>query len=430
MCCRRNRVVAGIVVSLLVVLTACSSGDGVRCSFAQPARLANSSWPKFQRDLQNTGAIRSRTPFEQPLIRAQFRTPDGGRFFAGPVLGNGGPASSAADRRLYVGDSNGRMYALDSENLTPLLDSEFSFLITSAIRTTPLVAVRQDQEALFFGSELGFVYAVTQNGSPQPQVWPLNTGGSVGLTVALHPTDGTVYAPSAARALYGICPNGVIRFSSVSVAPLSGGPAVTPTGEVVYGGDDRLLRMERSDGFLLWAVSVSAPVRNAPVIELDESNPSNVKAIYALDANARLFKISPSGQLQYVASLSDNIGNGGPQDAVVASPALANGRLYVAVPGGQLVAVDANSGVPIWSFFAAGEIVAPPVVLLHESGTTVVFGSTAGDLHLVEDAGNVSGAVSTVSVGAPIRTPLAVSVAGPAPVFYVADDSGTVSRIE
>ncbi|GBD27937.1 Desiccation/radiation resistance protein [bacterium HR30] len=418
----------GLLLASALTLVACSSNGGIRCSFASPARLATSSWPKFQRDLQNTGAIFVSALGRAPVVRAQFQDPNGGRFLTAPVLGNGSANAVSLDQRLYVGGSNGELFALDTGTLTQLPQTEFTFSVTSGIQTTPLVGVKDGEEVLFFGSELGFVYGITHSGHRQQAAWPLNTGGATGLAVSLNPTDGTVYVASSSRALYAVCPNGVRRFVSGSVAPLVGAPAVTPAGEVIYGGEDRILRMERADGFLLWTLSLSAPLRNAPVVELDGSDPSKVKAIYAVDTRGRLFKVSPRGELVYTRSL------GSEADllsvAVAGSPALATGRLYVATTEGELLSVDTETGEPVWSFSAGAGVVASPAVLVHAEGKTVVVGTTNGELLFVEDLGEAPRLAFAVTVNGAIRQPVAVSAAESAPVFFVADDSGTISRIE
>lgn len=424
-----NRASIGLFVACLFVLGACSSSDGVRCSFASPARLAKSSWPKFQRDAQNTGAIASSEVIRAPVVRAQFRDPGGGQFLTAPVLGNGEASERALDRRVYIGGSSGELFALESTTLTQLPPAEFSFSITARIQTTPLVGTRDGQEVLFFGSELGFLYGIAQNAGRLQTVWPLNTGGATGLAVGLSPTDGTVYVTSTARALYGVCPNGVARFASSSVAPVISAPALTPTGDIVYGGEDRILRMERGDGFLLWSLSLSAPLRNAPLIELEESDPSKAKAVYAVDNSGQLFKVSPGGTLMYARSLT---GDAEPSVGKVAgSPALANGRLYIGTTAGALLAIDADSGQVMWSLPVGAEIVASPVVLVHERGQTVVIGTMDGELFFIEDGTQEPGLMWRVSLGGAIRHPVAVSApTGGSPVFFVADDSGTISRLE
>lgn len=423
-----SKIVHAAILCLGTLALGCNSGGGIRCSFDQPARLAASSWPKFQRDLQNTGAIPAPRLHPQAQVRAQFADPSGLPFASGPVLGNGGASTTSVDSRVYVGSASGTLYALASSTLTPLGSAEFSFSTASAIRTTPLVAIRQDAEVLFFGNESGFLYAVTQTGSPQPQVWPLNTGGAIGLAPALNPLDGTVYATSAANAFYGVCPNGVRRFANTSIAAFVSAPAMTPDGKAVYGGDDRILRMERGDGFLLWSLSLAAPLRSAPVIELDEEQPETVRAIYAVDTSGRLFKVSAGGQLIYSTALLDDSRTD--TGLVSASPALRKGRLYVATTGGDLLAVDTGTGTPVWSLSLGGEVHGSIVVLDHGDGLSITVPSSDGNIYVVPDLGPTPGGVQALSVGAPVRTPLAVSVAEERTALFVSDDAGRVSRLE
>lgn len=417
------------VVLCLPSITACRDSGGIQCSFSDPARLANSSWPKFQRDLQNTGAIAAPPLTGDVRITAEFHAPAGDTITTSPVLGNGRVVTEPTDARLYVGTATGTLYALDSKTLEPLQSTEFSFATAAPIRTTPLIASRQGQEALFFGNELGFVYGITQTGSLQPQVWPLNIGGAIGLSAALSPIDGTVYVASAANSLVAVCPNGIRRYASTSIAGFSSAPATTPTGDVVYGGDDRILRMERGDGFLQWAISLSAPLRASVVVEISSDASDQVAAIYAVDLAGRLFKVSPTGQLLYSTALA-NPETSPAAEAVEASPALAAGRLYVGTTSGNLLAIDTVDGVPAWSLNLGAPITGAVVVLLHPETRTVLATTTQGTIHAVADAGASPHMITSIDVARPIRLSPAISALGDRPVVFLADDQGRVVRIE
>jgi len=89
--------------------------------------------------------------------------------------------------------------------------------------------------------------------------------------------------------------------------------------------------------------------------------------------------------------------------AMVGSPTLADGVLYVGTIGSEVVAVDAETGKDLWRFATSGEVWAQPVV--HDS--VVFFGDLKGTLYgvdaktgaqvwKVENAGQVIGAAGVL----------------------------------
>lgn len=407
----------------------CNSSGGARCSFSDPAVLASSSWPKFQHDHQNSGAIRVAPVAPSASVVAQFQTAERMPFVVQPVLGNGTDCPEALDARVYAGNVDGRLYALDSATLALLPDSEFTFVSASAIRSTALVGVRSGKEVLFFGSEVGFLFALDQSGAKQAGFFPFNMGGPLGISIALSPVDGTLYAGTATRAEAGICPNGVLRFLSSPIAPAMASPAVTPAGDVIWAAEDRTLRMTRKDGFLLWSVATSAPVVGGAVVELSP-DPPVATAVYAVDGAGRLYKIEPTtGRLVYNVSLPVDQAAALPR--VFSAPALAESRLYVATTSGEVHAIDVETGAVLWSQVLPAALHAPLTVLVHEEGRSIVAAALDGRVYVIEDAGPQPGATFAIEVGAPIRGGVAVSARNPArAVLFVADDLGTITRIE
>lgn len=414
---------------ILLVTAGCDSSGGTRCSFSDPAVLASSSWPKFQRDHGNSGAIPVAPVAPSATVVAQFQTTDRLPFVVQPVLGNGGARPELRDTRVYAGNLDGRLYALDSTTLALLPDREFTFVSASPIRSTALVAVRSEKEALFFGSDVGFLFALDQSGMKQSGFFPFNVGGPVGISIALNPFDGTLYAGTETRTEAGICPNGVLRFLSSPIAPVRTSPAVTPNGEVIWTADDRTVRMTRPDGFLLWSVATSEPVVGGVVVEL-ASDPSVATAIYAVDGAGRLYKLDPeSGRILYNVLLP--VDRSEPLPRVLSPPAFADGRLYVATVAGEVHAIDGTTGAVVWSHVVPSTVAAPLVVLLHGETRSVVAAGLDARVYVIEDVGPQPGQSFAIEVGAPIRGGVTVSSSNPTrAVLFVADDLGRVSRIE
>ena len=108
-----------LMVAIAALVVGCqSSGGGPSCSFDDPAVLAASAWPKFRHDVQNTGSV------DNPMVannRGQLRwmfpaasAAPKGAFAASPVL-NGDAADPTSATRVYIGSTDGRLYAVNPE---------------------------------------------------------------------------------------------------------------------------------------------------------------------------------------------------------------------------------------------------------------------------------------------------------------------------
>src|ERR1019366_254573 len=215
-----GRVALAVVFGL--ALAGCSgSSNPPTCSFADPAQLASSKWPKFRADRLNTGTVNNLSVSLNARMQWMFPEagePPKGSFIASPVINNDKNDDSSL---IYIGSNDGTLYALHMAPAaatpppTPVsrLSTTFNLtIIPDAITSTALVAVRDGQDAIFVGGGDGDVHGVIPTGAPQVNYWPFPLGGSVHASPNLHVGDGTVYAGSLNGLFAGVCPNGIARF--------------------------------------------------------------------------------------------------------------------------------------------------------------------------------------------------------------------------
>jgi outer membrane protein assembly factor BamB len=385
--------------------------------------MASSSWPKFRRDLQNTGAISGVTFSPNPSVQATFTSPSGQPFAASPVLGNGPPETGLIDQRVYIGSLDGRLYALRADDLTELPSTEFTFAARAPISGTALTALRLGAEALFVGSTDTNLYALNQSGGNQPDFWPSGLSGTISASPTIVPLDGTVFLGSFSQLFFGVCPNGIQRFAISTLGPMDSSPAVTTDNLVVFGGSDRQLRGMGSNGFVVFSVTMAGGLANAPVVEVDSTQqPPKTVAIYTVDSAGGLLSITPTGQPKYSRLL--------PAPVSQSSPALAGGRLYVGDDTGHLHAIRASDGSIAWSFAAAGSIRTSPAVASNGGVQTVVVASVDGTLYLIEDAGDGPGTIVSVPLGAATQSSPAIRRnSDGSGTIYIGDQSGRVLLI-
>lgn len=452
-------------------LAGCSGGtSGPTCSFNDPAVLAQSSWPKFRHDRQNTGSLQAAavmpnpgTPPRPPRWVFPPLPQSKGPFAASPVISLP-PQSSVGETRnvIYIGSTDGTMYAVFDDGTQK---TDFAFSITGRITSTVLLTARDGADAVFVGGGDGAVYGLTASGGAQATYWPSLIGGLVGASPTLG-GDGTVYVGSVNGIFAGVCPNGVERFV-LSYAGIQSSPAQGADATLYFGADDSQLHAVQPDGTTRWAFSAAGPILAAPVFDLDTNS------IYVADTAGFVFKVGNDGKAargpgafqfpllpEHCARLcfggvnaelpcavdSDCPGSSCSTDCGIASsPAVAEDHLYFGSNDGYLYAINKCTGHTDWKLHTGGEIASSPAVAIGgpPSPTTcplpaspvvdpriVVVGSNDGNVYFVEDkvdsSGNFVGNVGTFPIGSAVRSSPAIGSDG---TVYVGADDGRLYAI-
>lgn len=118
---------------------------------------------------------------------------------------------TAVEPRLYVGDENGTLYALDRDTGAV----RWTFQADGPILSSPAVATGGASDVVVFGADVlgtvsgsavpvpvgGMVYAVRDDGDQGTLLWSFDTGSSIGTSSPAINTDGTVYIGRAGQRL-------------------------------------------------------------------------------------------------------------------------------------------------------------------------------------------------------------------------------------
>lgn len=423
---RRRRQALAILLSCVLFALSCSSSSGrraIRCSYRNPATITETfdSWTKFRRDRQNTGTIRlAGDAFDRvaagdanhPEARAAawvFPPATAGTdsgFVASPVLNPAGDV-------LYIGNTRGRLIGLHTGgdaagSLVPIESEdgvsrdELATAEPFSITAAALVATRDELDAVFAGTAGGFVFGVDAEGNRLDRVWPASLDAFVGTGPTLG-LDGTIFTATLGAGLFALCPNGVPRFSVPTGATLSSPALGRDTtrkdrdGTIYIGADDGVIRAIRPTGIIEWQFALSGPVLAAPVVWLEGQERDATRAIFAVDSNGRLVRLTPTGRTAAGFTSPPGLGQ------VSASPAFAESehfgaRLYVASRESGLHAIDAETGNRLWALDIGVGIESSPAVALAADGgeaPVIVFGADDGVLYFVRDAGGEAEIVAT-----------------------------------
>ncbi|NPV88063.1 PQQ-binding-like beta-propeller repeat protein [Coprothermobacteraceae bacterium] len=280
------------------------------------------SWPMFLHDAKHTGisqfTVTSSTGgvvFSPPTGEKFLSSPviddegriligtDQGNFYAiSPYIGSGGmltidwtfkptekvifESTAAIDRydNIYVGAIDGKkgiFFKLSSTG-TRL----WSFDDGGNLGPVESSAVIGPDDTIYFGSDNGYLYALTSTGSLK---WKYQTGGYVKSSPALS-DDGTIYVGSYGGYLYAIRPNGTLKWRQL-LGQIYSSPVIGPDGTIYVGCLNDSVYAVRDLGTtatILWSYTTGNDIYASPVLSPDGSTVYVVSRdnwLYALRAS-------------------------------------------------------------------------------------------------------------------------------------------------
>ncbi len=232
----------------------------------------------------------------------------GGLLWRAPT---GGPIRSTAAvtvHDVYVGSSDGHLYALDPQTGA----RRWAYDAGAAVTGSPAVA----GDVVYVTDRRSTLHAVdARTGRAR---WTVKTGPDVPFPWGFESGDIYVSSPTVA------------------------------TGTVYFGaGDAKLYAVSEADGAVRWTLRTDGRVRSTPAVADGRVYVGSADgSVYAADAHTgrRLWRFDTQGrQLQ-----SGNFGFD--RRTVQSSPAVADGRVYIGARDGFLYAIDAATGKQLWTF--------------------------------------------------------------------------------
>jgi len=250
--------------------------------------LADSPWPKFQHDAQNTG----RSKFNGPQFGALLWEYDSVSIESGVVIGKNGSII------FMTGGSPFGSAKIYSVNSAGALDWNYN---TNQIASGTTSLVMNDGKIISSTYIGGKIIALDQNGK---EIWNYSTGGyinSVNLTVGL---DGSIYFVDTSRTLYALNSNGKLQWSLKIENAIFGygvnpSLAFSPDGKRLYitGANYALNAVDIQTQSLLWTYgdyfNVSPPV-------IDNGGNIYLCGKPKSDERTSLTKLNPNGDKLWI----------------------------------------------------------------------------------------------------------------------------------
>lgn len=276
---------------------------------------------------------------------------------------------------IYFGSDDGNLYAVD-ESFGTL---NWKFTAGGPIRSTVAIA----DDIVYFLSHDGVFHALdTKTGVPR---WTYSTGSDIKqmdewdyYDSSPEISNGVIYFGSSDRQLYALdARSGAKHWSYETVDVIKSSP--TSDDQSIYVGDwsGYIYAINKKSGQLTWKFKTDGngrhvAIQSKPVVSGD--------ALYVAARDFKLYSLNKTtGQLIWKQS----------KPAWVGSPLVMDGMIYVGNSNGYFMeAIDAKTGVQIWVYSTASNVLAAPVIhngtLYFGSGEAYSTGQAEGFLYAVE----------------------------------------------
>ncbi len=268
-----------------------------------------------------------------------------------PLVGN--------NEDVFVTSEDGRLYGLNSTGaeLWPAYNTG------ALLRSSPTLGV---EGRLYFGDSNGRVHAVNSfNGLSTGGRWPVSVSSSPIVVPPVIARDRTIVVATTDGFLHALAPDGTLLWTTtqnvgsimVGMALIERQLTVTlPTGEsrtstavIVYAvsNDGIIYAIAAEDGSILWSYPLTGPLRSGPVVGTDGAiYVGTSTGLIALNEDADAF----TPRLRFVFPAPD-----------VGTPVVDASEVVYFVSGRTVFAINPNN-TPFWEFDLGTQSDGPPTI--------------------------------------------------------------------
>ena len=255
------------------------------------------------------------------------------------------PSPAVADGKVYVGSDDGKLYCLRASDKY----KEWEFTAGGWIESSPTVA----DGKVYVGSGDGKVYCLrTSDGHKE---WEFTTGGAVVSSPAV--AYGMVYVGSGDHNVYclpqddpnddGVIEPGEVNWNYMARHAVHSSPAVTDNKVYIGSSDGSVYCLDAWTGDFIWDYSKYHGFYSSPAVAYGNvyiGTDSFVDAfqVYCLPQNdPDNDGVIDSDEVKWIYTTDD---------VVMSSPAVADGKVYVASADGKIYSLNAETGDLIWNY--------------------------------------------------------------------------------
>jgi len=348
------------------------------------ASLADTPWPKFGHDLNNTGQSPYYGPQSNTTLWIKTGAPGSGTPYASPVL--------SSDGTIYIANK-----ALDS-------NGTLKWTATTEVYTIYTPAIGSDG-TIYLSNATNYVNAINPDGTIK---WSYLIGGGVygqGYIYSGSPSigsDGTIYIASYGKNLNALNPDGSLQWTtSTSSYVCNSGSAVSTDG-TIYIISGTTPYAFYPNGTVKWTSSAFMSVSSGkasysiPVIGSDGT-------IYiTIYGGKNLTALNPDGSLEWSYNMGSSFGQGSPavaSDGTIYVPNSVDGKIYALNPDGTKK-WDYSTGKTKTPLYSTPAIGADGIVYFGFSDNKIYALNPDGTLHWIyTTGGTITGAPAIGSDG-------------------------------
>ena len=391
--CRRGgtTLLLALVLVMAIAIMPVMADDG----------LADSAWPKFMHDNNNTGRssyIGSQTNTVKwtyatgaSISYSSATIGSDGTIYIGSVDGNfyainpdgtkkwsyatGVVHSTAAigsDGTIYIGSDSG-LFALNPEGMF-----KWSYT-TGAVYGSPAIG---SDGTIYFGSYDKKIYALNSDGTFK---WSYTTGNYVYSDPAIG-TDGTIYVASRDNKIYALNSDGTFKWSYLTGGTIWGSPSIGMDGTIYCGSNDKKVYALNPDGTFKWSYTAGGYVQGTPAVG------TNGTIYFGTYNDKKVYALNPDGTFKWSHTAGGYVTNYH-NSAVIG----ADGTIYIGAYGDNNVYALNPDGTLKWSYAAGGKFINTPAI---GPDGTVYIGNY--DSKLYAFAGVLDYSADKTSGGAPL----------------------------
>ena len=312
--------------------------------------FAVTQWAMFGHDPNHT----RRSPYKgpsSPVKRWEFET-------EGSVSCS---IAIAPDGKVYVGSSDGNVYALNENG-----DLIWKYNTGSPVSSSAAIA---RHGKVYVGSSNALI---AFNGATGVKVWEYQTGNSVYSSPAIG-TDGTVYVGSSDGNVYAFNENGDLIWRYNTGSKVNSSPAIGPDGKTYVGSSNgKLHAFNGATGVKVWEYQTGGPVESSPAI-------GSGGTVYVGSDDGKLYALNGATgakQWEYQAG-----------SYVTSSPAItSDGTICFGSHDGKVRALNGTTGSKVWEYQTGFPVTSSPTI---GSDGTVYVGSHNGKLYAINGTNGV-----------------------------------------
>jgi outer membrane protein assembly factor BamB len=279
------------------------------------------------------------------------------------------------------------LFALrDSSNAADRLDVVWKFHPPNATSLHATPALSGDASVVYLGFSSGgfntpgqatFYALKAESSGPEPRVlWTVDLGTSRVMASPTVGPDGAIYVATAAGQLFGIAPDGKVRWNVQTGPSVKSAPALAADGTIYQASADGKMYAVSSQGQVKWSFDFGAHLGPTPLVTSETPGQGGAGGgasgigsgasptvgpdgtVYIGANNSNMYAVAPDGSMKWLFEAEREL------SGIWTTPTLSADGLMIwfGANKGGIYALDTAHGSRVWQYPVYGSIYASSVL--------------------------------------------------------------------